>query len=244
MTRPTGKRSATGTRHHTFRSAACRSRSSSRPLIRKGKYGMVMNEHIARFNTAAGQYATDRYPGRARCMEKVIELLEPQVGDTVLDIGCGPGAQLIRLSPLIKSGIGLDPAERMIAQAVQATTGCPNLRFYVGAAEALPQEIAHDGVNKIFSNYALHHLPGEAKRRCIGNLASILPAGGIFVLGDLMFSDDPDNHKALFDIVGYGPGCDTPSRLPEIEAMFAGAGLSFRTYVLNPLAAVVVGRKA
>lgn len=203
-----------------------------------------MNEHVERFNSAAGQYATDRYPGRARCMEKVVELLEPQVGDTVLDVGCGPGAQLIRLSPLIQSGIGIDPAEGMIAQAVQASAGCPNLKFCVGTAEALPQEIGHAGINKIFSNYALHHLPDDAKRRCIKNLASLLPAGGMIVLGDLMFSDDPDNHKALFDIVGYGPGCDTPSRLPEIEAMFAGTGLSFRTYVLNPLVAVVVGRKA
>jgi SAM-dependent methyltransferase len=203
-----------------------------------------MNEHIERFNTAARQYTTDRYPGRARCMEKVLDLLSPQGADVVLDVGCGPGAQLIRLSPLIRSGIGIDPAERMIAQAVRAADDCPNLRFHVGTAEALPQEIDHAGVKKIFSNYALHHLPGEAKRRCIENFASLLPAGGIVVLGDLMFSDDPDNHEALFDVVGYGPGCDTPSRLPEIEAMFAGAGLTFRTHVLNPLVAVVVGRKA
>jgi SAM-dependent methyltransferase len=198
---------------------------------------------VERFNIAAGQYKTDRYPGRAQCMQKVLDLLEPQKEDIVLDVGCGPGAQLVTLARRIKFGFGIDPAELMIRQAEQLAIDCANLRFYVGTAEALPKEIYYAGINKIFSNYALHHLLDAAKHHSIVNLASLLPDNGMIVLGDLMFNGNPDEHKGLFDIVGYGPGCDTPSQLPLLENIFIEAGLSPSTYILNPLVAVIVGRK-
>jgi SAM-dependent methyltransferase len=203
----------------------------------------MTNNHVDRFNIAAPEYSTDRYPGRAQCMRKVLDLLEPRIEDVILDVGCGPGTQLINLSQLIKSGYGIDPAEQMIRQAEQSATNCPNLQFYVGSAEFFPQEMRQIGINKIISNYALHHLPDNAKLQSIRNLASLLPDNGTIVLGDLMFSDNPDKYKALFDIVGYGPGCDTPSQLSLLEDMFIKAGLSPWTHILNPLVAVIVGKK-
>lgn len=203
----------------------------------------MTNKHIERFNIAAQDYNMDRYPGRAQCMQKVLDFLEPQTEDVVLDVGCGPGAQIINLSRLIKSGYGIDPAEQMIRQAEQSATHCPNVKFYVGSAEFFPQEIHHVGINKIISNYALHHLSDTAKRQSIQNLASLLPDNGMIVLGDLMFSDNPDKYKNLFDIVGYGPGCDTPSQLSLLEDMFIKVGLSPWTHILNPLVAVIVVKK-
>jgi SAM-dependent methyltransferase len=203
----------------------------------------MTNKHTGRFNIAAPEYNTDKYPGRAQCVRKVLELLEPRIEDVILDVGCGPGTQLINLSRLIKSGYGIDPAEQMIRQAEESATNCPNLQFYVGSAEVFPKEVHHIGINKIISNYALHHLPDNAKRQSIRNWASLLPENGMIVLGDLMFSDNPDRYKALFDVVGYGPGCDTPSQLSLLEDMFIEAGLSPWTHILNPLVAVIVGRK-
>ena len=203
----------------------------------------MTNEHVERFNAAAQEYETDRYPGRGQCMRQLLDLLKPQGEDVILDVGCGPGTQLVGLSPSIRSGYGLDPAGQMIRQAEQSASDCPNLHFYVGSAGALPQGICDLGVNKIFSNYALHHLDDEAKRRSILNLAALLPDNGMIVLGDLMFSDDPHKYEALFDIVGYGPGCDTPAQLSSVEDMFIEAGLSPRSHILNPLVAVIVGRK-
>ena len=204
---------------------------------------MMTNEHVERFNLAAREYATDRYPGRSQCMRKVLDLIEPQNEDVVLDVGCGPGTQLIDLSISIKFGYGIDPAEQMIKQAEQSAINCPNIKFYVGSAEALPQIINNVGINKIFSNYALHHLSDLAKRHSIQNLAALLPSNGMIVLGDLMFSDKPDKYKSLFEIVGYGPGCDTPSQLSFLEDTFVEVGLSIWTHILNPLVAVIVGRK-
>ena len=203
----------------------------------------MTNEHVTRFNLAAREYHTDRYPGRGECMRTVLELLDPQEGDVILDVGCGPGPQLIQLAPFIKRGYGLDPAGQMVGQAQQAAASYANLRFFVGSAENFSGEMRDAGINKIFSNYALHHLPDEAKGRAVQNLAALLPDKGILVLGDLMFSDNPENHQALFDVVGYGPGCDTPARLALLGDMFRAAGLSIRTRVLNPLVAVIKGTK-
>lgn len=184
---------------------------------------IMTNRHIERFNIAAKEYKTDRYPGQAQCMQKVLDLLDPQMEDVVLDVGCGPGTQLITLSRLIKSGHGIDPAEQMIRQVEQSATNCSNVKFYVGSAEVFPQEIHHVGINKIISSYALHHLSDAAKRHSIQNLASLLPDNGMIVLGDMMFSDGHDKYKSLFDIVGYGPIRDKPSQLSLLEDMFIKA---------------------
>jgi SAM-dependent methyltransferase len=176
-------------------------------------------------------------------MRKVLSLLEPCSKDRVLDVGCGPGAQLIRLASTIEFGCGVDPAEQMIQRAVRTATGISNLEFLVGDSESLPPKISDFNITKVFSNYALHHLSDDAKRRSILNLGASLPDNGRFVLGDLMFSDNPKKHEAMFDFVGYGPESDTPTRLSSLVDFFYEAGLSPVTYVLNPLVAIISGRK-
>ena len=76
------------------------------------------------------------------------------------------------------------------------------------------------------------------------SLSGLLPTGGLFVLGDLMFSSDPEKHHDLFEFVGYGPGFDTPTSVTTIEEMFSSAGLKPTTYILNPLVGVIGGLKA
>jgi ubiquinone/menaquinone biosynthesis C-methylase UbiE len=204
---------------------------------------METGEHAKRFNRGAQGYTTDRYPGRGQCMRKVLALLDPKPDDVVLDVGCGPGTQLIGLAPCIRSGYGVDPAEQMIRRATDEAAGCPNLHFHVGSAQRLPDDVRVAGVNKIFSNYALHHLADETKCAAIHGLSALLPADGRLVLGDLMFSDDPTKHHDLHEYSGYGPGSDTPAHVSALERMFRSAGLRPTTHVLNPLIGVIVGTK-
>ncbi len=117
---------------------------------------MIIANHKKRFNQGASHYTTDRYPGRGQCVRKVLELLDPQQDDVILDLGCGPGIQLIELAHSIRSGYGVDPAEEMIRRARAEAAG------YVKVSE-------------------------------------LLPGGGLFVLGDLMFSDVPEKHQDLFE---------------------------------------------
>ena len=58
---------------------------------------MDTRDHRKVFDAAAGQYATDRYPGRGQCAKLVLDFLAPQSDDLILDVGCGPGEQLISI---------------------------------------------------------------------------------------------------------------------------------------------------
>lgn len=204
---------------------------------------MKTEEHTRRFNRGADNYVTDRYPGRGQCMQKVLDLLDAQPDDVILDIGCGPGTQLIGLASSIRAGYGVDPAEEMIRRAEGEAADYANLHFHVGSAQHLPAEVRTAGVNKVFSNYALHHLPDQTKRTAIHGLSGFLPAGGLLILGDLMFSDDPEKHHDLLEFVGYGPGSDTPAYVTVLEEIFTSTGLSPTTHILNPLVGVIVGRR-
>ena len=203
----------------------------------------MTKEHKKRFNEQASKYSTDRCHGRAQCIRKVLKLLDPNQDDVILDLGCGPGTQLIELARSIQYGYGVDFAEEMIRRAKAEAAGHSNVKFCVGTVQHIPDFIFTVGVNKIFSNYALHHLSDDEKRCAIMRLSDLLPAGGLFVLGDLMFSEDPNNHQDLFEFVGYGPGDDTPSYVTTIEQIFTSAGLNHTTFILNPLVGVVAGLK-
>ena len=218
-------------------------RPSSESPTRQYEGADLVAGHAARFDQMARSYSTDRYPGRGLCMQRVLALLDPAPRDIVLDVGCGPGTQLLGLAHVIAEGYGVDPSGEMIQRATEEAAGVRNLHFHVGSAQQIPGEIKRAGVHKIMSNYALHHLPDSAKRAAIINLAEMLPIGGVFVLGDLMFSEDPRLHEELFEVVGYGPGNDDPAEVAALEEMFAFAGLSTTTYLLNPLAGVIVGRR-
>ncbi len=204
---------------------------------------MMTEEHKNRFNQGAANYTTNRYPGRRQCMRKVMELLSPQQDDVLLDLGCGPGIQLIELAPSIRSGYGVDPAEEMILRARTEAAGHANLHFSIGSAQHIPDVICTGGINKIFSNYALHHLSDQNKLTAIMRLSELLPTGGLLVIGDLMFSDDPKKHHDLFEFVGYGPDCDTPEYSVSIKQMFMLAGLKPTVHILNPLVGVITGLK-
>ena len=203
----------------------------------------MTKEHKKRFNEQASKYTTDRCHGRAQCIRKVLALLDPKPDDVILDLGCGPGSQLIELARSIQYGYGVDLAENMIRRAQAEAAEYANLKFCVGTAQNIPDFIFTVGINKIFSNYAFHHLSDDDKRSAIMRLSDLLPSEGLFILGDLMFSEDPEIHQDLFEFVGFGPGEDTPSYTTTIVQMFMSAGLQPTLYILNPLVGVVAGLK-
>ena len=206
-------------------------------------FTMKTEEHARRFNQWAPTYATAHFPGREECIRTVLQRLAPDSDDILLDVGCGPGAQLIALAPKICAGYGVDPAEEMIRRAQHEAAACSNLHFLIGSAQHLPSELHHAGITKIYSNYALHHLNDEDKEQAIRSLAALLPENGRLILGDLMFSDAPENHRALYDTVGYVPENDTPSTVAALEEIFTRAGLQPDTRLLTPLTAVLIGTR-
>ncbi len=75
--------------------------------------------------------------------------------DTVVDVGCGPGAAARRAARLGASVVGVDPAPAMLRVARLLTRSSLPVRYLRGSAEALPLPDASASV--VWSLAAVHH---------------------------------------------------------------------------------------
>ncbi|MBL4936440.1 MerR family transcriptional regulator [Clostridium sp. YIM B02515] len=198
-----------------------------------------------RFNNASKQYVTDSYYWRAKTAELINELVNPNVNDVVLDLGCGTGKQLIQLSQKVRLAIGVDISEGMVIQAKESakSVGMDNTEFYIGTFEqpSLNVDLKARHVTKIISNYALHHLTTEFKKRAIKEMIAL---GGeslkSIIIGDLIFFENPDDYKEEFALIGYGPKVDFPSSIEELTDCFQSFNFTVEVHKLHPLVGVIV----
>lgn len=103
----------------------------------------------------------------------VVELLDPQPGEKILDLGCGTGQLTQKIADHKAEVIGLDVSPEMIGQARQ---NFPHLRFVLQDATAMQFEGEFDAV---FSNAALHWiLDATGVAQAVGRA---LRRGGRFV---------------------------------------------------------------
>lgn len=104
----------------------------------------------------------------------LIDLLDPQPGERILDLGCGTGHLTAQIAARGAEVTGLDASASMVAQARQ---NYPKLRFVLGDARAWRGDEPFDAV---FSNAALHWIPQAAA--AVAGVAGALRPGGRFVL--------------------------------------------------------------
>ena len=103
----------------------------------------------------------------------LIDLLAPQAGERVLDLGCGTGDLTAQLAAAGTRVLGLDASSDMVAEAQRKH---PNQTFVVGDGQELSYEREFDAV---FSNATLHWMP-RADAVAAG-IARALRPGGRFV---------------------------------------------------------------
>jgi trans-aconitate methyltransferase len=106
----------------------------------------------------------ERYARNARFVSDlgapVVELLAPQAGERILDLGCGDGALTEKLVGLGCRVVGIDASTEQIAAA-----RARGLDAEVGSGETLTFD---DEFDAVFSNAALHWMPrAEAVARGI-----------------------------------------------------------------------------
>lgn len=113
---------------------------------------------------ATGRFVADLAGG-------VVELLAPQAGESILDLGCGDGALTERIAATGARMTGVDASPAMAAAA-----RARGIDVREGSGDALPYEGEFDAV---FSNAALHWMP-DAEAVIAGVYRALKP-GGRFV---------------------------------------------------------------
>lgn len=120
---------------------------------------------------------TELYDGKNAFVWKhgrgVVELLAPQAGERILDLGCGTGHLTNQIASAGAEVIGLDKSQSMIEEARRLY---PTLRFEIADATDFHFDQPFDAV---FSNAAIHWMKDQpAVARCIWDA---LKPGGRFV---------------------------------------------------------------
>lgn len=137
--------------------------------------------------------------GRERAFrEKTLTLANLSPGESVLDAGCGTGSLAIAARTRVgNAGMvkGIDASPEMIARARRkAERAGVEAEFQVGVVERLP--FADGTFDVVLSTVMLHHLPDEARKKCIAEIGRVLKPGGRFLAIDFGGAADDRHSRA------------------------------------------------
>jgi SAM-dependent methyltransferase len=108
-------------------------------------------------------------------LQALLEALPGRAGLRILDLGCGPGRDLVTLRAMGHTAVGLDGCEAFVTMA-REHSGAEVLHQSFFALSLPPASF--DGV---FANASLFHVPRATLPRVLRELfASILPGGALF----------------------------------------------------------------
>lgn len=138
--------------------------------------------------------------GRERAFrEKILDVADVEIGEQVLDVGCGTGTLAIAAKRRVgaKGNVcGIDASPEMIARArKKAKTNGIEVRFENAIVEKLP--FAEGTFDVVLSTLMLHHLGRKARQQCLSEIRRVLKPGGRLLAVD--FSEPARSGRGLFD---------------------------------------------
>jgi ubiquinone/menaquinone biosynthesis C-methylase UbiE len=126
------------------------------------------------------------FGSQKRLLRSVVRAAAPDVGDAVLDVGCGTGALALLVDEAVGADgrvEGIDASPEMIAEArrkIAEEGGRANVQ--VALIEKIP---FGDGEFDIAtSTYVFHHLPDDLKRTGLEEIRRVLKPGGRALIVD------------------------------------------------------------
>lgn len=140
-------------------------------------FGRAPERYDERFmDTMASEYL-ERTPWTVLRLHAVHDLVDPQRGDRVLDVGCAAGAITHFLSQLGCEPVGID-AEPLAIE--RARSLFPELEFVVADAADLPFE--NGAFDKAVAADFVEHVDDETFRRVLAEVRRVLRPGGTFAI--------------------------------------------------------------
>jgi trans-aconitate methyltransferase len=103
----------------------------------------------------------------------LLELLAPQAGERILDVGCGTGHLTAQIASAVAEVLGIDSSEEMIREARKRYA---KVRFEAGDAREIRLAETFDAV---FSNATLHWI--REPERVIASIRRVLKPRGRFI---------------------------------------------------------------
>jgi arsenite methyltransferase len=190
-------------------------------------------------------FVTDWYAGRARELPTITEepvsfglgdvtsLARIEEGETVLDLGSGPGRDLLAASVAAgPSGrvIGVDLVPEMIERATASASvaGATNVSVVQGDLEALP--IPSGSIDAVISNCVINLVPD--KRAALAEAFRVLRPGGRFAVLDIAFKEEPP--ASLREDSASWAGC-VAGAMVEGEYVQALKEIGFSDVRLDPI---------
>jgi ubiquinone/menaquinone biosynthesis C-methylase UbiE len=116
---------------------------------------------------------------------RMLDELAPRPGQTVLDLGCGPGTDLAALAEAVTAtgrviGVDHDPAMADVARQRHAAAGHPGVEILVGDLHELP--LPDRSADRARTDRVVQHLADPA--RALAEIRRVLRPGGRLVMGE------------------------------------------------------------
>lgn len=155
-----------------------------------------------------------------------LERAAPAPGETVVDLGCGRGRDVLRAAALVGDrgrAVGVDLSAEMLAAARGAAARSPeNVRFV--RSGLAPLDLPDATADVVISNCAINHAPDKAA--VYREIHRVLRPGGRFVVSDVVAEE------ALPEAVRSDPAAWAAcygGAIPEAAYLAAARGAGFDT---------------
>ncbi len=161
--------------------------------------------------------------------QRTATLAHIQLGEQVLDVGCGTGTLAIEAARLVGNAgrvAGVDPGKEQIARArAKAAPRHLPIDFQIGVIEQLP--FPDQTFDVVLSTLLMHHLPVPLKRQGLAEIARVLKPGGRLVIADFKRKQERQGQAVRFHAGG--------SSMQDLVAIVSDAGFeSVETEEMHP----------